>query len=243
MRAPLKLLGGLLAAALLGFVGRGVAQTMCTAPTPWATGLVAFCADAPAQAAQVNANFSALVGFIQQKVGAVGSANLTVTGTTALQGGLTVTGGTTSITGATNVTGALQATTLRTTIVSVVPTTDASYSATSYTATDLQTTFTVPTGGATVEFHYSLGGDTTGPCFLVTRLMLAPQGSPYAEVPEARAINGVSQYPGVTGHALRFLNAGTYQVRVEYRTNGTVLSSAATLAYGYRSLQLHILGN
>ncbi len=244
-----RLVAALLAAGLLGFVGRGMAQSMCTAPSPWSSSLVLFCADTPARAADVNQNFSALLGFIQQKVGAVGSTNLTVTGASALQGGLTVTGGTTSITGVTTVTGAttvngpLQATSLKTTLVSVVPTTNATLNATNFSPTDLTASFTVPAGGATVEFHYALGGDTTGPCFLVTRLMLAPSGSPFAEVTEARAIAGVTQYPSVEGHTLRSLSAGTYQVGVEYRTNGTLTVNPSALGFGYRKLQVHIFGN
>lgn len=243
------LLLALLTASLLGFVGRGMAQALCTAPTPWSSSLVLFCPDQPARAADVNQNFSALLGFVQQKVGAVGSANLTVTGASALQGGLTVTGGTTSITGVTTVTGAttvngtLQATSLKTSVTSVVPTSSVTLSATNFTATDLATTFTVPAGGATVEFHYALGADTTGPCFLVTRLMLGAQGSPLAEVLEGRVIAGVSQYPSVTGHALRVLAAGTYDVRVEYRTNGVLTSNPAPTSFGYRKLQVHVLGN
>ncbi|MCA3013609.1 MAG: hypothetical protein INH41_14605 [Myxococcaceae bacterium] len=40
-----------------------------------------FCPDTPAIASEVNANNQALVDFIQQKVGAVGSSNLSTTGT------------------------------------------------------------------------------------------------------------------------------------------------------------------
>lgn len=61
---------GLCAAGVFGTVA--VAQTMCSAPGGWPSGLVYFCADAPARADDVNANFRQLVTWVEAKVGPVG---------------------------------------------------------------------------------------------------------------------------------------------------------------------------
>jgi len=55
------------------------AQSTCaqTLPAP----MVTFCPDSPATASSVNGNLQQLVTWMQQKVGTVGSANVTVTGT------------------------------------------------------------------------------------------------------------------------------------------------------------------
>jgi hypothetical protein len=57
--------------------------------------LTTFAPDTPARAALVNANFQQLVTWIQQKVGTVGSPNVSVTGTTTLGSTLSVAGATT----------------------------------------------------------------------------------------------------------------------------------------------------
>ncbi|MBL8933815.1 MAG: hypothetical protein JNM69_04630 [Archangium sp.] len=77
--------------------------------------LTVFTPDTPAYASEVNGNFAQLKTWLEQKVGAVGSPNVAITGTTTLASatvngnaalGPTTISGTTSITGATNITGA-----------------------------------------------------------------------------------------------------------------------------------------
>ncbi len=78
---------------LVGVVGASrtaLAQSGCTQTLP--APLITFCADAPAHASQVNANFGQLVTWVQQKVGTVGSADVTMTGALNLGGALTVGG-------------------------------------------------------------------------------------------------------------------------------------------------------
>jgi len=226
-----RLVSSLVLVFLLGVAGRSLAQATCAAPSIWAPALTAFCPDNPALAADVNQNFSALVNYVQQKVGTLGSAAVTVTGAAAIQGGLTVTGLTT-------VNGILRARTLRTEVYSTVPTAAVTYTSASFAATDLTLSFDVPTGGATVELSYVLSGDTTGSCFLATRVMLSG-----TEVPEARAISGQVQYPQASGRMLRVLPAGSYTASVEYRTNGTIISNPATINFAQRSLVVHVFGN
>lgn len=72
------------AAAVAIFVGLGTsapawAQTMCTQTLP--SPMTTFCADSPATASSVNANFQQLATWMSQKVGTLGNANVTVTGT------------------------------------------------------------------------------------------------------------------------------------------------------------------
>jgi hypothetical protein len=112
-----------------------------------------------------------------------------------------------------------------------------------FAPTDLTSTFDVPAGGATVEISYTMANDTTGACFLVTRLMLGSTTSAATDVLEARAISGQVQYPNVYGRMIRVLSAGRYTATVEYRTNGTVISSPAAIAFTQRSLVVHVLGN
>lgn len=57
-----------------------------TLPSP----MVTFCPDAPALASQVNGNLSQLVTWVQQKVGTVGTANVTTTGTVTSNGPVSV---------------------------------------------------------------------------------------------------------------------------------------------------------
>lgn len=242
-----SVLAVLVVVSLVGFAGRAQAQT-CTTPMVWASGLNPFCADTPARADEMNQNFSALVNHVQQKVGTLGSPALTVTGAASMQGGLTVTGtttvtGPTTVTGATTVNGVLQARSLRTSITSVVPTIPATYTSATFAATDLLATFDVPAGGATVEISYSMTNDTSGACFLVTRLMLGTTTGPASEVMEARGLAGQVQYPSVAGRMIRVLSAGTYIATVEYRTNGTVISSPILIPFTQRSLVVHVLGN
>lgn len=236
-----SLLALLVVVSLVGFAGRAQAQT-CAAPVVWASGLNPFCEDAPARANEVNQNFSALVNHMQQKVGTLGSPALTVTGAASLQSGLTVTGPTT-VTGATTVNGVLQARSLRTSVFTVAPMTPVTWTSPVFVATDLTTTFDVPAGGATVELSYTMANDTSAPCFLVTRLMLGSSTSAATEVTEARAISGQVQYPNVYGRMIRVLPAGTYTATVEYRTNGTVISSPTAITFTQRSLVVHVLGN
>lgn len=230
------LIASLLVVSLF-LVGRSFAQATCAAPSIWAPALVPFCPDSPAYASEVNQNFSALVNYMQQKVGPLGNTNLTVTGATTLQG-LTVNGATTTVNGAATVNGALQARTLRTTVTTIAPTTAVTYTSQTFAATDLTTSFTVPPGGATVELSYTMASDTAAPCFFVTRLMLSG-----TEVIEARALSGQVQYPTVFGRSVRQLTEGTYTATVEYRTNGSVISSPNTIAFTQRSLVVHMLGN
>lgn len=243
-----SLLAVLVVVSVVGFVGRALAQATCAAPMVWAPGLIAFCADTPAVASDVNQNFSALVNHVQQKVGTLGSAALTVAGAASLQGGLTVAGATTvngtqTVNGPQTVNGTLQARSLRTSITNVVPMTPVTWSSQTFASTDLTATFDVPVGGATVEISYAMANDTTGACFLVTRLMLGSTTTAPAEVLEARAISGQVQYPSINGRMIRVLNAGTYTATVEYRTNGTVISSPVALPFTQRSLVVHVLGN
>lgn len=242
-----SLLAVLVVSSLVGFVGRVEAQT-CTTPMVWAPGLNPFCADTPARADEMNQNFSALVNHVQQKVGTLGSPALTVTGAASMQGGLTVTGtttvtGPTTVNGATTVNGPLQARSLRTSVTTIAPISPATWTSPIFAATDLTATFDVPAGGATVELSYTMANDTTAPCFLVTRLMLGSTTSAPSEVIEARAISGQVQYPNVYGRMIRVLGAGTYTATVEYRTNGTVISSPAAVSFTQRSLVVHVLGN
>jgi len=242
-----SLLAVLVVVSLVGFVGRAQAQT-CTTPVVWASGLNPFCEDAPARANEVNQNFSALVNHMQQKVGTLGSPALTVTGAASLQGGVTVTGtttvtGPTTVTGATTVNGVLQARSLRTSVTTVAPMSPVTWTSQTFAATDLTATFDVPAGGATVELSYTMANDTAGPCFLVTRLMLGSTATAATEVVEARAISGQVQYPNVAGRMIRVLSAGTYTATVEYRTNGTVISSPILVPFTQRSLVVHVLGN
>lgn len=78
---------GLASAVLAGAVLLGaapaLAQVACTQTLP--APLITFCADHPAQASQVNGNFQQLVTWVQQKVGPVGSGNIT-TGTVTATG-------------------------------------------------------------------------------------------------------------------------------------------------------------
>lgn len=71
--------------------------------------LTVFTPDTPAFASDVNGNFTQLKTWLEQKVGAVGSPNVAITGTTTLASA-TVNGnaslGPTTISGATNITGA-----------------------------------------------------------------------------------------------------------------------------------------
>ncbi|MDP1916894.1 MAG: hypothetical protein Q8L14_11635 [Myxococcales bacterium] len=41
----------------------------------------------------------------------------------------------------------------------------------------------------------------------------------------------------------RVLGGGTYTATVEYRINGTVISSPAAVSFTQRSLVVHVLGN
>jgi guanyl-specific ribonuclease Sa len=80
-RRSMRLVAGLVGAGVL--VGSlaalpVLAQATCTQTLP--SPLVTLCADAPALASDVNGNFQQLVTWVQQKVGAVGSANVTTTG-------------------------------------------------------------------------------------------------------------------------------------------------------------------
>jgi hypothetical protein len=77
--------------------------------------LTVFTPDTPAMASEVNGNFTQLKTWLEQKVGAVGSPNVAITGTTTLASanvtgnaalGPTTISGATTITGATNITGA-----------------------------------------------------------------------------------------------------------------------------------------
>jgi len=72
---------GAVLAIAVGVVGSqpAWAQTMCTQTLP--APMVTFCPDSPATASSVNGNLQQLVTWMQQKVGTVGSANVTITGT------------------------------------------------------------------------------------------------------------------------------------------------------------------
>lgn len=59
-----------------------------TLPAP----LVTFCANNPAVASEINANFAAVVQFVTSKVGAVGNTNVTITGPLQASGTTTFTG-------------------------------------------------------------------------------------------------------------------------------------------------------
>ena len=81
--------------------------------------LTVFTPDTPAYASEVNGNFNQLKTWLEQKVGPVGTPNVTITGTTNLAGatvngttalGATTITGTTSVTGATTITGNLTVT-------------------------------------------------------------------------------------------------------------------------------------
>lgn len=72
------------AAALLVVGGRALASGTCARPASFLanwTGLNHFCADEPALASEMNANFATVVGWLEQKVGPVGTATLTLSGT------------------------------------------------------------------------------------------------------------------------------------------------------------------
>ncbi|MBL8939212.1 MAG: hypothetical protein JNM69_31920 [Archangium sp.] len=71
-------LGAIAGVALVLLTPRVMAAGTCaqTLPAP----LVTFCADEPALASDVNGNFQQLVTWLQQKVGSVGTADLTTTG-------------------------------------------------------------------------------------------------------------------------------------------------------------------
>lgn len=76
------MVGGLGVAVLVGLVARpALAQAGCaqTLPSP----LVTFCADTPALASQVNANFQGLVDFMTAKLGPLASSGVTVSGITS----------------------------------------------------------------------------------------------------------------------------------------------------------------
>ncbi len=60
-----------------------------TLPAP----LTTFCGNDPALAGEVNGNFQQLVTWVQQKVGTVGSANVTITGSETVCGKLTANSG------------------------------------------------------------------------------------------------------------------------------------------------------
>ncbi len=72
-------LGAIVGIALVLLTPRVMAAGTCaqTLPSP----LVTLCADEPALASEVNGNFQQLVTWVQQKVGTVGTADLTTTGT------------------------------------------------------------------------------------------------------------------------------------------------------------------
>lgn len=71
-------LGAVAAIALVLLTPRVMAAGTCaqTLPAP----LITFCADEPALASDVNSNLQQLVNWVQQKVGTVGTADLTTTG-------------------------------------------------------------------------------------------------------------------------------------------------------------------
>lgn len=83
--------------AMIGLAA-GLFATLAFSSLPAVSQLVTFNAGAPALASQVNANFAQLQSWLEQKVGPVGSNNVsvggtaTVTGNTTLGANLTVTG-------------------------------------------------------------------------------------------------------------------------------------------------------
>jgi hypothetical protein len=89
----LVMTAALVLAVGLGLTSReALSQVGCTVPSFFTTlGLKYFCADAPALAADVNANTQSLATWMQQKLGTLGNANIANTGNISTTGTLTAT--------------------------------------------------------------------------------------------------------------------------------------------------------
>lgn len=91
------------AVGALTFVGReALAQAACSPALP--TGLTTFCADTPAIASELNSNLLQMMTWVQQKVGTVGTANISTAGSVTATGAIS-TANNLSVTGTSSFTG------------------------------------------------------------------------------------------------------------------------------------------
>ncbi len=210
-----------LALALVGTVsilGAGVAWAqVCMPPTQWDSQLVHFCADTPAIASDINANFSRIIALLQQKTGLLSA--------TGIQ------------TPTLSVSGRATAGAFATRTESLVPQTTTTLTATTtFANTDLQTSFTLA-AATNVDISYSVSGVNQGEVYLVMRVLVDGQ-----EVRALRSVNGNHTYMNNTARAILQLSPGPHQVVVQYRANGNVFIDATSDFMG-RSLTIHVLGS
>lgn len=78
--------------AVLVWSGKASSQVTCSEVLP--TPLIAFCPGTPARATDVNHNFRTVAGWIESKVGPVGSSDVTIAGNVAISGSVSVPAGT-----------------------------------------------------------------------------------------------------------------------------------------------------
>lgn len=224
------------------------AAAQCATPSPWLPTLTPMCPDGPALAQPLNANFAALLDVLQQKVGPVGAAPrlvapqllgpVSVDGGVAVGGAVSVTGplvvsGTTTANGPLVVNDTLTVKALTTRLLSVQPTSTASYGP-GDTTTDLQLTF-VTDVPVTADLSYALTLQVATNLLTTARLLLDG-----AELTPARSASE-DRLARHTGRALTVLSPGTHTVTVRLIT-ATTATCDPTNSTHVRALTVLLLG-
>ncbi len=226
--------------AVLG--GALPAAAQCAPPAPWLPSLTPMCPDGPALAQPLNANFAALLDVVQQKLGPVGAAPRLVApqlvGPVAVDGGVSVAGplvvsGTTTANGPLVVNDTLTVKALTTRLLSVQPTSSASYGP-GETTTDLQATF-VTDVPVTADLSYALNLMVATNLQTTTRLLLDG-----AELTQARSVSE-QRLARHAGRALTLLSAGTHTVTVRLVSMTTATCDPTTSTH-VRALTVLLLG-
>lgn len=227
-----------------------ISQVTCSAPAGWNPLLRVMCANGPALAEDVNANFQRVHDWLVQRTGALDAGvtlvaptltAATVTG--PLTAGSFSTSGTVSFGGSVGFDGGItvndvvRAQALQTTLYRSEPATVLNLNHQPlYQSIGLSVTFTLDES-AVVDFQYNLSGSLSSTAVAFVRLNLNPTG----ELTEARGT--LVSTGSLAGRALRQLPAGTYTATVDvFLSPGATLTINPSTATHTRALLVHVMG-